>query len=77
MPKPAHEVASHFRKKMKDHAEYAMTVSWPDFYEACGRHRWTDKAYDETHSAFLEEGLILGYGNEFVVIAEDKDFSPS
>ena len=75
MPKPAAEVAADFRAKMDACAESYFTVSWPDFYDACDRYRWTDRAHEDTRSAFMDEGLILGYGNAAVIIAEDANFA--
>jgi hypothetical protein len=76
MPKKESVVASELADRLRATGEKVMTMTWPEFYKANDMQRFANERHENLRQAFKGQGLIIGIGNNAIIISSDANHTP-
>lgn len=75
MPKSEPVVAAELADRLRATGEKVMTMTWPEFYKANSMQRFANERHEKLRQAFMAQGLIIGIGNNAIIVSQDANHS--
>jgi hypothetical protein len=76
MPKKIDDVVDELNDMIRLAGGPVVTMTWADFYGLCDVVRFKKERGDEIVAKAKDKyGLIVGYGNQAVLVAHDRNFA--
>ncbi|MNL80832.1 hypothetical protein D3C87_2077800 [compost metagenome] len=76
MPKTEKEVAAELADILRSTGEKMVTMTWPEFYKLNDMKRFHDGRHENLRQSCKGQGLIIGIGNNAIVVTQDANHSP-
>lgn len=76
MPKKIDDVVDELNDKIRLATGPVVTMTWPEFYTLCDVVRFKTERTEEIRVKARDKyGLVVGYGNQAIIIAHDRNFA--